>query len=121
MPVVNYIWNKENANVINEFGEQCENGGAKLAGDGRCDSPGHCAKYGLYSFMDQDTGKILSFRITQVSEAGNSNRMEKCGFQLVLNSLKSKIDIKQITTDRHVRVRKYMVEEQPNIELQFDI
>ena len=27
----------------------------KLAGDGRCDSAGHCAKYGSYTLMDAET------------------------------------------------------------------
>ncbi|XP_070211159.1 uncharacterized protein [Littorina saxatilis] len=31
----------------------------KLAGDGRCDSPGHCAKYGAYSLLDATTMEVL--------------------------------------------------------------
>ena len=32
-----------------------------LAGDDRCDSPGHNAKYGTYSVMEVTTEKIVDF------------------------------------------------------------
>ena len=59
-----------------------------LSGDGRCDSPGYNAEYLTYSFMDKSTNKIGGFSLTQVTEAGNSNRMEKTGFEKALKSLK---------------------------------
>ena len=37
-----------------------------LAGDGRCDSPGHNAKYGTYSIMHVATEKVLDFSLVQV-------------------------------------------------------
>ena len=37
-----------------------------LAGDGRCDSPGHCAKYGSYSLMEQRFDKVLRTELVQV-------------------------------------------------------
>ena len=55
-----------------------------LSGDGRCDSPGHNAKYLTYSFMDKSANKIGAFSLTQVTEVGNSNRMEKMGFEKAL-------------------------------------
>ena len=59
-----------------------------LSGDGRCDSLGRNAKYLTYSFMDKSTNKFGEFSLTQVTEAGNSNRMEKMGFEKALKSLK---------------------------------
>ena len=56
-----------------------EKGPCYLSRDGRCDSPGHNAKYLSYSFMDKNTNEIVPFSLTQVSEAGNSNRMKKNG------------------------------------------
>lgn len=38
-----------------------------LAGDGRSDSPGHSALYGVYSLMDCDSGKILAVELVKVS------------------------------------------------------
>ena len=48
-----------------------------LGGDGRCDSPGHCAKYGTYTLMELSSNKIVDFQCVHVSQAGNSNSMEK--------------------------------------------
>ena len=65
-------------------------GHCRLSGDGRCDSPGHNAKYFTYSMFDQLKSKIISMAVTQVSEAGNSKRMEKMSFVNVLSELKEK-------------------------------
>ena len=49
-------------------------GRATLAGDARCDSPGHNAKYGSYTLMHIDgdgrkgTNEIMSLELVQVSE-----------------------------------------------------
>ena len=72
-----------------------------LAGDGRCDSPGHNAKYGTYSIMHVTTEKILAFSLVQVSEVNNSNCMEKEGLKRCLENLETDgqiIDI--LATDR---------------------
>ena len=37
-----------------------------LAGDGRCDSPGHFTKYGSYSLMEQHLNKVLHTELVQV-------------------------------------------------------
>ena len=93
-----------------------------LSGDGRCDSPGHDVEYLIYSFMDKSTSKIGTFFLPQVTEAGNFNRMEKMGFKKALKSLKDEgIISEQITTDRHVQIRKYLKEEEPKITHQFDV
>ena len=48
--------------------------------------------------------------------------MEKYGLQKVLHGMEARdINIKQITTDRHVQIKKLMREECPNISHQFDI
>ena len=104
--------------------EEIKEGGniIDLSGDGRCDSPGHNAKYLTYSFIDKSTNKIVTFSLTQVTEAGNSNRMEKTGFKKALASLKNQgINPEQITTDRHTQIRKYMREEELTINHQFDV
>ena len=61
--------------------ELVNKGGINLNGDGRCDSPGHSAKYGTYTLMDNDSGKVVAFRVVQVSEVTSSNAMEKEGFK----------------------------------------
>ena len=74
-----------------------------LNGDGRCDSPGHNAKYGTYTFKDSDTGKIVSFSVVQVTETTSSNAMEKEGFVRCISSLKNgdDVSIDRITKNRH--------------------
>ena len=44
--------------------------------------------------------------VTQFTECGNSNRMEKYGFQKVLHGMETRdINIKQISTDRQVQIK----------------
>ena len=38
-----------------------------LGGDGRCDSPGFSAKYGLYTCMELKHNAILNIELVQVS------------------------------------------------------
>ena len=93
-----------------------------FSGDGRCDSPGHNAKYLTYTFLEHSINKIVAMSVTQFTECANSNRMEKYGFQKVLHGMEARdINIKQITTDRHAQIKKLMREEHPNISHQFDI
>lgn len=40
--------------------------GLILGGDGRCDSPGHCAKYGAYTMMELRMNKIIDVQLVQV-------------------------------------------------------
>lgn len=72
-----------------------------LAGDGRCDSPGHNAKYGTYSIMHVPTEKILDFSLVQVTEVANSNCMEKEGLKRCLQNLERDGQaIELLATDR---------------------
>ena len=117
--IVNRFYLKKSRMILDELKKSDT---IHLSGDGRCDSPGHNAKYLTYSMMDRVTSKIVAFSLTQVTEAGNSNRMEKMGFKKGLQFLKKEgIVPDQITTDRHTQIRKYMREEESNISHQFDV
>ena len=60
--------------------------------------------------------------LTQVTEAGNSNNMEKLEFIKALNNLRDRnFQIKQITTDWHRHIHKYSRKEQKGIMQQFDV
>ena len=59
-----------------------------LAGDGRCDSPGHSATHCNYSLMDTATGLILTSNVVRVSESKNSYSMEKDGLIRCLQDMK---------------------------------
>ena len=95
---------------------------AKLGGDGRCDSPGHNAKYCTYSVMEQESSQILHFHITSVEETdGKSNLMEKQALVRVLEKLSQEnVSIESLTTDRHPQIRKHL-RENTSIRHQFDI
>ena len=118
-PVINEFWKLDNKRVILEANKQPY---VEVCGDAQCDSPGHTAKYGIYSMMNKKNDQVLSMRVTHVSEAGNSNAMEKFGMIENLKYLRSlDVNVKQITIDRHVSCRKYIVEKEQDIELQFDV
>ena len=116
--VVNEAYSKDKDILMTQMKKK---GHCRLGGDGRCDSSGHNVKYLTYSMFDQLKSKIISMAVTQVSEAGNSNRMEKMSFAKVLSELKEKVlNIEQITTDRHTGVRKHMREKEKSISQKFD-
>ena len=111
--VVHLNYSRMNTSLVDRLKNEGE---CKLSGDGRHDSPGHSAKYVTYSLMNQQTNEIVAFTITQVTEAGNSNRMEKVGFTKALKRVKQKgICINQLKTDRHTGIWKYMREEESKI------
>jgi len=43
-----------------------DEGGIAVAADGRCDSPGHSALYGIVSFMDTATNLVVSSQLVKV-------------------------------------------------------
>ena len=112
-----------------------------MGGDGRCDSPGFCAKYGTYSCMDLKTNNILDLQLVQVhalhvclvkswimpllflqlmNEVRNSGAMELEGFKRCLNNLNTHgVQLKELITDRYVQIKKYMREEQSDIQHHF--
>ena len=96
--------------------------GVDLIGDGRCDSPGHSAKYGTYTFMDLATDEVIDFMVVHVGEVTHSNNMEKYGFVKLLDKFdETGIKIKSVTTDRHIQIRAYMKKQRPGTKHQFDI
>ena len=92
-----------------------------VCGDGRCDSPGHSAKYGTYTLMDEKTNLIIEFSIVQVTEA-TSNAMECERCKRTLNSItKKKIPLRCLTTDRHTTITAKMRTNYSNIVHQYDV
>ena len=117
-PVISEKWGVEKNAIVHELKKREK---ISLSGDGRCDSPGHNAKYGTYTFMDNETHKIVDFTVIQVSEVSSSNAMEKSGFERSLKNLEQcgvKIDC--ITTDRHLSISSFM-NKQSSIKHQYDV
>ena len=80
-------------------------GSVDLCGDGRCDSPGHSDKYGTYTLLNENTGKIPAFSVVQVTEVTSSNVMEAEGCRRALDSvLANNVQVWYLTTDSHVTI-----------------
>ena len=80
-----------------------------LIGDGRCDSPGHSAKYCTYTLMNATSGEVVDTVVIPVTEVANSNAMEKAGFiKSVLDLKEEGVNISTISTDSHIQIRKLM-------------
>ena len=62
---VHKVWQTEQANLLQALKDE----GRKLvlAGDGRSDTPGHCAKYGGYNVMECTKKRVLDVQVVQVS------------------------------------------------------
>ncbi|KAL8565477.1 hypothetical protein ACOMHN_049454 [Nucella lapillus] len=80
----------------------------KLAGDGRCDSPGHCAKYCSYTLMDAETAHILQVQLVQSNQVRNSHAMELEGLKTALANMTNKVCVSHLITDRHSSIKKYV-------------
>ncbi|KAL1481656.1 hypothetical protein MTO96_034315 [Rhipicephalus appendiculatus] len=102
------VWTTEQAALM----ETATGRDLHLLGDGRCDSPGHSAKYLTYSLMDAETAKILHFVQVQVGESADvktSPQMEQAGLIKALAHLRLKdLKVASLTTDRHPSIRKYL-------------
>lgn len=61
-PAVDVVWNMHQSSLITAL----QNQDIIVAGDGRADSPGHCAKYGAYSLIELSCNKVLDFKLVQV-------------------------------------------------------
>ena len=86
-PVINKAQEHECRNQIDKLSSKEV---VNLDGDGRCDSAGHCAKYGTYTLMDEDTRNVVAFEVVQLSKVTSSNAMEKEGFSRCIELLEAK-------------------------------
>ncbi|XP_046854019.1 uncharacterized protein LOC124447173 [Xenia sp. Carnegie-2017] len=116
-PVVDKAWKEEKSAVI---AEAKKSGSLNVNGDGRCDSPGHNAKYGTYTMM-ADSGKIVTFNVVQSTEVSSSNAMEKEAFERCLYEVEKLVPVKRITTDTHVSIASAMKNKHPHIDHQYDV
>lgn len=119
IPIVNKAWES----VVRHNRVRSSQNERILLGDGRMDSPGFCAKYCTYVAMDYDTNDIISLEVIDKREVSlKSPLMEKEGFVRTLDSLESDgINIKEVVTDAHTQIAKYMRESHPGKDHTFEI
>ncbi|KAI0227842.1 hypothetical protein LSAT2_021668 [Lamellibrachia satsuma] len=101
-------WTASQNQVLDELREI--GGGLELSGDGRYDSPGHSAKYGGYTLMENRVNKVLDIQLVQSNEVGSSNACEleglRRGIEYLTNSCGMQLDC--IITDRHKQINAYL-------------
>ena len=73
LPVVEQAWIKRQSAILKQMKQSIS---VDVCGDRRCDSPGHSAKYGTYTLMNEKTNLIIEFSVVQVTEVTSSNAME---------------------------------------------
>ena len=65
LPVVLNTWQEQQQALVAEL--QILGGSLVVSGDCRSDSPGHCAKYGSYSVIEERINKVIDVQLVQVS------------------------------------------------------
>ncbi|XP_064460777.1 uncharacterized protein LOC135370836 isoform X1 [Ornithodoros turicata] len=118
LPAITEVWTQHQAALLVELqGKETD-----LAADGRCDSPGHNAKYLSYSFYDGKLNKVVHTVQVQSNEVASSYHMELEALQRGLEELHDfNVGVRSLTTDRHPSVRKYMRTSHPEVNHQFDV
>ncbi|XP_053403232.1 uncharacterized protein LOC123530221 [Mercenaria mercenaria] len=119
-PAVDIVWTLYKTAVFTAL----RNRGGKVvvAGDGRADSPGHSAKYGAYSLIDMQSGRVIDIHLVQSNEVKSSYHMELEGLQRAVSNLKKEgISITEIITDRHLQIQKWIRENLPETRHSFDV
>ncbi|KAJ4921379.1 hypothetical protein JOQ06_025962, partial [Pogonophryne albipinna] len=93
-----------------------------LGGDGRADSPGHCAKFGSYTMLELHANVVIDVQLVQSNECGGSYHMEKTGLERSLAHLERQgLAVGTMVTDRHRQIAKWLRETYPHIEHLYDI
>lgn len=118
VPAIEEKWDEH----LRSFRAELEDKDVVLLGDGRMDSPGHCAKYCTYSMMENDSKKIIAIETLDKREVGKkSTNMEKAGFQRALEDVRSSNNVTEVVTDAHLQIGALMKRQYPQIKHSHDI
>lgn len=81
-----------------------------LAGDGRMDSPGHCAQFCTYTFMENSSKKILAISTLDKRETDKKSvNLEKAGFIRGLKEIQEQdLNVTEVVTDAHLQIGAVM-------------
>lgn len=90
--------------------DQIDNNLFTSEGDGRMDSPGHCAQFCSYTFMEYETKKILSIvTMDKRMTDKKSTVLEKACFLKGLRELLAKnLKVVEVVTDAHPQIESLM-------------
>ena len=96
-PVIEEVWGEMNELVKKAF-KDFE--GVCLCGDGQNDSPGHSARYCVYTIMEHFTTVVVDFEVVDKRETGgNSTTMEKEALRRLLERMATVFPFDELTTD----------------------
>ncbi|KAK2143750.1 hypothetical protein LSH36_816g00015 [Paralvinella palmiformis] len=119
-PVIWNVWQSQQQQLISQLRDM--QGSLVIGGDGRANTPGHCAKYGQYTMMELRLNKIADFQLVQSNEVGGSNLMETEGLVRAVEQLKTDdLEVGVIVTDRHPQIQKWLREELPSVTHYYDM
>ena len=107
-PVIKEMRNKMNSivvGILEKYGDLC------LCGAGRNDSPGHSARYCVYTLMENSTKVVLDMAVVDKRETGgNSVAIEKEGLRWFLEKMVNILPISELTTDASSTITKLVGE-----------
>ncbi|XP_056437954.1 uncharacterized protein LOC130374996 [Gadus chalcogrammus] len=110
IPVIIQAWQNEQAKNFSDL--KAMDGGLVVAGDCRSDYPGHCAKYGSYTLIEDRVNKVVDVQLVQSSEVPNSSWCEMEGLKRSIGLLRrNDLHLSTLITDRHRQVAKWVREE----------
>ncbi|KAK0142910.1 hypothetical protein N1851_019148 [Merluccius polli] len=119
-PAIERRWSEEQRRVVAEL--RSTGTPLTIAGDGRADSPGHSAKYGVYTGLEANLNKIVDLQLVQSNEVKSSYHMELEGLVRLQEFLsRHGLEIGKLITDRHRQLAKHVRENSPNILHRYDV
>lgn len=75
--------------------------GVTLSGDGRNDSPGHTARYCVYTLMEELSRVVVDFEVVDKRETGGKS----AAMSRLLSRLKSVLNIEHLVTDASTSIK----------------
>jgi hypothetical protein len=117
-PQVTQAWTLHNEAVLSVLQDEP----VVLAGDCRCDSPGHSATLGTYTLYCPKLKLIVAQETVHVSEVKNSYWLEPEGLKRCLDYVTAHgITVSVLATDRHPAIVKIMRHDYSDIKHEFDL
>lgn len=101
-PVVKEIWEEMNSlitAILRQYDDLC------LCGDGRNDSPGHSARYCVYTLMEHASKVVVDMAVVDKRETGG-NYVVMEGLRLLLEKMASVLPFSELATDASSSIMK---------------
>ena len=119
VPVVRHVWAKMHKvvnDILTAYSKVC------VSGDGRNDSPGHSARYCVYTLMEHVTKVIVDLEVIDKRETGgNSVVMEKEGLRRLLERMMFKLHLSELVTDASSTIIKLVRDSKGQSNYPFEI